>query len=208
MQVTPDTILGGYANGWFPMGTESGLVWDNPEQRAIIPIDGLHISRKVRTIIRRGDFIVTADRQFDAVIRACARPDSTWITSEIQCIYNTLHRQGFAHSVEVWRANRLIGGLYGVAIGGAFFGESMFSTAANASKVALAYLVRHLHDNGFSVLDAQYMTPHLASLGAITISREDYLVALDSALARPTTFSSLPFPSGSDSVLQPSSQTS
>ena len=190
------------------MGTEGGIVWDNPELRAVIPLDAFHMSRKLRSCIRRGDFQITADRQFRSVLQACARADSTWITEDIRNIHMSLHEQGHAHSIEVWKNAALAGGLYGIAIGGAFFGESMFTLERNASKVALAYLVDHLANSGFMLLDAQYMTPHLASLGAVGLSRNAYLRSLAAALELPVSFAACSIPASSSSVLQRISQTS
>ncbi|MGF7151372.1 leucyl/phenylalanyl-tRNA--protein transferase [Sphingomonas zeicaulis] len=182
-------LLRAYAAGVFPMSDsrDAGEVfWVEPHRRGILPLDGFHLSRSLAKTIRSGRFEVTVDAAFAAVIAACAeaRPDrpKTWINRQIEDACLTLHRRGHAHSVEVWLDGRLVGGLYGIALGGAFFGESMFSRARDASKVALAYLVARMKAGGYALLDCQFITDHLASLGAIEVTRETYVSLLDSAL--------------------------
>ncbi|AHE53072.1 leucyl/phenylalanyl-tRNA--protein transferase [Sphingomonas sanxanigenens] len=182
-------LLRAYAAGVFPMSDsrDAGEVfWVEPHRRGILPLDGFHLSRSLAKTIRSGRFVVTVDTAFAEVIAACAeaRPDrpKTWINRQIEDACLTLHRRGHAHSVEAWLDGRLAGGLYGIALGGAFFGESMFSRARDASKVALAHLVARLRAGGFTLLDCQFITDHLASLGAIEVTRETYVSLLDSAL--------------------------
>lgn len=188
--LTPELVLQAYRMGIFPMGTEDGeIAWFSPDPRCVIPLDAFHVSRSLRQTIRRAVFEVRVDTAFDEVIAGCAdRPEGTWITDRIIGVYRTLHRRHFAHSVECWKGERLAGALYGVAIGGAFFGESMFTRVSNASKVALVALVERLRANGFVLLDTQWMTPHLARFGACYISRADYLRQLQAALSLPARF--------------------
>jgi len=184
--LAPGTVLSGYRSGLFPMHLPDGrLAWWCPVRRGVIPLDGLRVSRSLRRSLRRYD--VTVDRAFDEVVEACAdssRPGG-WITEDIRLAYITLHRLGWAHSVEAWRDGDLVGGLYGVAIGAAFFGESMFHRAKDASKVALVRLVEAFAASGGQLLDVQWATDHLVSLGAIELTREDYLTRLDRALSTP-----------------------
>jgi len=186
MQLDPDLLLRAYAAGVFPMADSRDapdVYWVQPRRRAILPLDNFHLSRSLRKTLRSGRFEVTRDRAFAEVVRRCANRDETWINAEIEAAYGELHRLGHAHSVETWAEGELVGGLYGVRLGRAFFGESMFSERTDASKVALAWLVARLKVGGFTLLDCQFMTDHLASLGAIEISQGDYLVLLESALA-------------------------
>jgi leucyl/phenylalanyl-tRNA---protein transferase len=179
-------LLNGYAAGIFPMADSrdaTDLFWVEPRQRAILPLDGFHLSRSLRRTLRSGRFTVTCDQDFAAVIRACANREETWINAEIEQAMVELHAAGNAHSIEVWADGDLVGGLYGVKLGRAFFGESMFSTLTDASKVALAWLIARLRVGGFDLLDCQFMTEHLASLGAIDIPRDTYVGLLSSALA-------------------------
>ena len=184
-RLDPRLLLQGYATGIFPMadGRDADqLFWVEPRNRAIIPLDGFHLSRSLRRTIRSDRFAVTRDRDFAAVLAACADREETWINAEIERAMLALHGSGHAHSIEVWRDGQLAGGLYGVKLGRAFFGESMFSRATDASKVALAWLVARLRAGNFTLLDCQFMTEHLASLGAINIPRESYVTLLASAL--------------------------
>ncbi len=188
-RLDPRLLLQCYAAGIFPMADSrhaAELFWVEPRERAIIPLDRFRVSRSLRRTLRSGRFEVTRDVDFPAVIRACADRSETWINDEIESAMLALHGAGHAHSVEVWHADsearRLAGGLYGVRLGRAFFGESMFSTARDASKVALAWLVARLKVGGFSLLDCQFMTDHLASLGAVSVSRSDYVALLTAAL--------------------------
>ena len=158
------------------------LFWVEPRKRAIIPLHKFHMSRSLRRTLRSGRFTVTRDRDFAGVIAACADRPETWINAELERAMRALHGSGHAHSIEVWNAGRLVGGLYGVKLGRAFFGESMFSRMTDASKVALAWLVARLRVGNFTILDCQFMTDHLASLGAVSIPRETYVVLLAAAL--------------------------
>jgi leucyl/phenylalanyl-tRNA--protein transferase len=187
--ITPHHVLRAYSVGLFPMAEsaeDKELFWVDPEQRAIFPLDDFSVSHSLAKTIRRDRFEVTVDQDFDAVIAHCAAPakdrENTWINEEIRRLYRELFDMGFVHTIECRRAGRLVGGLYGVALRGAFFGESMFHLETDASKVALAHLVARLRAGGFSLLDTQFMTTHLASLGAIEISRAVYHQALEQAL--------------------------
>ena len=185
-RLTPDMVLAGYEMGAFPMADPrhmNEIYWYAPDPRAVIPLDSFHVPKNLRKIVERQRFDVVADRHFEAVIRACADRGSTWISEEIIRVYCALHEYGFAHSVETLLEGRLVGGLYGVAIGGAFFGESMFHHETDASKVALVHLVRRLRQGGFTLLDTQYSTPHLEQFGVVEIPREDYEERLADALA-------------------------
>ena len=185
----PELVLRAYAMGVFPMAEhrdEASVFWVEPRQRAILPLDGFHLSRSLRKTIVADRFRVTADTAFERIIALCAeaaedRPD-TWINPAIERVFIELHHRGFAHSIECWDGDRLVGGLYGLALGRAFFGESMVSRARDASKVAIATLVARLRVGGFELLDCQFMTDHLASLGAVEVPREAYLVLLSAAL--------------------------
>jgi leucyl/phenylalanyl-tRNA---protein transferase len=185
----PDLLLRAYSVGVFPMANsrEAGDVfWVEPKKRGVLPLDGFHLSRSLAKVLKSGRFSLTADKAFGDVVALCAeatvrRPD-TWINPDIERAYGELHARGYAHSVETWEDGRLVGGLYGVRLGAAFFGESMFSRARDASKVALAHLVARLRIGGFRLLDCQFQTDHLASLGAIEIDRNAYVALLDEAL--------------------------
>ncbi|MHA6723282.1 leucyl/phenylalanyl-tRNA--protein transferase [Sphingomonas sp. RS2018] len=185
----PDILLRAYASGVFPMADardDDDIYWVEPKMRAVLPLDGFHLSRSLAKTIARNRFRVTADAAFDRIIALCAesaedRPD-TWINDPIETAFRTLHARGFAHSVEVWDGDTLAGGLYGLTLGRAFFGESMVSRATDASKVAIAWLIARLRVGGFRLLDCQFQTAHLTTLGAIEISRDDYGVVLGEAL--------------------------
>ena len=184
--IAADALLSAYASGWFPMAVARGEIrWYSPDPRGIIPLDTFHVSRRLARSLRQQRFEIRVDTSFRAVIQACAdREDSDgdWIDEEIIESYCALHEQGFAHSVEAWRDGALAGGLYGVAIGGAFFGESMFHRETDASKAALAALVERLRDRGYTLLDTQWVTEHLAQFGAVEVPRRRYLSMLDVAL--------------------------
>jgi leucyl/phenylalanyl-tRNA--protein transferase len=184
-RLDPRLLLQGYASGIFPMADSrdaAELFWVEPRTRAILPLDGFHLSRSLRRTLRSGRFTVTCDRDFAGVIAGCAARDDTWINAEIEHAMLALHASGHAHSVEVWREGALAGGLYGARLGRAFFGESMFSTVRDASKVALAWLVARLKVGNFSLLDCQFMTAHLATLGACDVPRATYVELLGAAL--------------------------
>ena len=181
-----NTLLGAYSRGLFPMASEGRVDWFSPERRGILPIAGLHVPRRLRRVLRQGRFHGTADRAFPAVIAACAeRPDAagSWLDAELIASYTALHEAGYAHSIEVWSGRRLAGGLYGVSLRGAFFGESMFHAVTDASKVALCLLVERLRRRGYRLLDVQWRTAHLARFGAIEVPRRRYLALLAAALA-------------------------
>ena len=184
-RLDPRLLLQGYATGIFPMADSRNaaeLFWVEPRNRAIIPLDRFHLSRSLKRTLRSVQFTVTHDRDFQAVITACADREETWINADLERAMLALHASGHAHSLEVWDAQDLVGGLYGVKLGRAFFGESMFSRATDASKVALAWLVARLKVGNFTLLDCQFMTEHLASLGAINVPRESYVALLSVAL--------------------------
>ena len=183
--LTPDLLLGAYAAGIFPMAegrNSDEIFWVDPVTRGILPLDGFRMSRSLRRTMLRADFHVTFDADFSAVVEACAEREETWINDTIRHLYLALHMRGHAHSVEVWHGDLLSGGAYGVSIGGAFFGESMFSRVRDTSKIALAYLVDRLSASGFALLDTQFPTDHLRSLGVIEISRGEYKLRLAEAL--------------------------
>ncbi|NJC33827.1 leucyl/phenylalanyl-tRNA--protein transferase [Sphingomonas jejuensis] len=187
--IDPDLMLRAYAAGIFPMADDraaADVYWVEPKRRGILPLDGFRLSRSLAKTLRSGHFVVTVDRAFDRVIAGCAEQTAdrpgTWINRSIEDACRTLHQRGFAHSVECWQNGVLVGGLYGIALGRAFFGESMFSRTRDASKVALAHLVARLRAGGFVLLDCQFITPHLASLGAIEVPRDRYSVLLEEAL--------------------------
>jgi len=193
--ITPQILLRAYAAGIFPMAEsaeDNALYWVEPEERGVIPLDGLKISHSLKKTVRRKQFEVGVDRDFSAVIAACAAstPDrrSTWINARIKALYTQLHRMGCCHSVECRLDGELVGGLYGVRIGAVFFGESMFSRATDASKVALVHLVARLNRGGFGLLDAQFVNPHLERLGAIAMPRNDYHKLMEPLLERDADF--------------------
>ncbi len=187
--ITPQILLSAYSIGLFPMAEsaeDDQLFWVEPEKRAIFPLDSFIVSRSLAKTVRSDRFEVRVDYDFEAVIHACAAPaagrEKTWINREIRRLYNELFALGFAHTVECWRDGQLVGGLYGVALGAAFFGESMFHRETDASKVALTHLVARLRAGGFTLLDTQFMTKHLASLGAAEVTRETYRAMLSRAI--------------------------
>lgn len=189
-QLDPALVLGAYSVGVFPMADSrdaASVYWVEPRRRAVLPLDGFHLSRSLRKVLLAERFRITADRAFADVIALCAeaagdRPE-TWINGSIERAFVRLHDMGMAHSIECWEGERLAGGLYGLALGRAFFGESMVSRAPNASKVAIAALVARLRAGGFTLLDCQFMTEHLASLGAVEIDRAAYMASLGAALS-------------------------
>lgn len=200
-KITPEMLLRAYAIGIFPMAearNDPELYWIDPEHRGILPLDAVHIPRSLKKTVRRGlsggegAFRVTCDRAFEAVITGCAAPapgrGQTWINDTIFDLCRQLFVMGHAHSVEVWQEKELVGGLYGISLGGAFFGESMFSRATDASKVALVHLVARLRHGGYDLLDTQFVTKHLSRFGTIEIPRDDYRQRLNIALAKPATF--------------------
>jgi leucyl/phenylalanyl-tRNA--protein transferase len=190
-RLTPDILLRAYADGLFPMAERRGdpaLYWVSPEQRGIIPLDDFHVPQRLARTVRSGKFTITADRAFTEVMMNCAAPapgrEESWINDEILRLYIGLHAGGHAHSVECWQNSELVGGLYGVRLGAAFFGESMFSRRTDASKVALVHLVDALKRGGFTLLDTQFITSHLARFGAVEVPRRQYLALLHDAISR------------------------
>ena len=201
IEITPELMLRAYRHGLFPMAeTRRGnrLYWLDPEQRGILPLDRFHVPRRLARTILAETFQITVDEDFAATIAGCAARmpgrEDTWINDQIESLFSDLHMTGFAHSVECRREGRLVGGLYGVAIGGVFFGESMFSIERDASKVALVHLVAHLRLSGFQLLDTQFVTPHLAQFGATEIPRLDYKMLLAEALDAPAIWLADPNP--------------
>jgi leucyl/phenylalanyl-tRNA---protein transferase len=195
VEITTDLMLRAYRHGLFPMAETRGgdrLYWLDPEKRGVLPLDGFHLPRRLARTVLSNAFTVTVDRDFAGTIAGCAEPmpgrHDTWINPQIERLFAELHRLGHAHSVESRQDDRLVGGLYGVAIGGVFFGESMFSFARDASKVALVHLVARLRLGGFSLLDTQFVTAHLAQFGAQELTREEYKSRLAHALTVPAKF--------------------
>jgi leucyl/phenylalanyl-tRNA--protein transferase len=212
---TADHLVECYRQGLFPMGEahdDERIYIVEPDMRGVIPLDGFHLSRRLARTIRQGVYEVRIDTAFHEMMRQCARPrpgrEDTWINSTIRTLYGDLHERGQAHSVEAWWHDQLVGGLYGVSLGGAFFGESMFSTARDASKVALAHLVARLKTGGYRLLDAQFLTDHLTQFGTQEIPQDDYLVRLDVALPVEADFYRLATDAGPEAVLQAISQAS
>jgi len=184
--IDPDLLLRAYAIGVFPMSDSrdaAEVFWVEPRRRAILPLDRFRLSRSLRKTLRSGEYRVTCDTAFAEVVKRCAEREETWINADIEESYRLLHDRGHAHSIECWHEGELAGGLYGVGLGAAFFGESMFSARRDASKVALAWLVARLKVGGYRLLDCQFMTDHLRSLGAVEVTQEDYLALLESALS-------------------------
>lgn len=208
--LTPEAMLTGYARGIFPMAEardDPRLHWVDPRQRGIIPLEKFHISRSLARAIRLANYTIRTDSDFPQVVRLCAARAETWINAPLLALYDRLHILGHAHALEVWQEGAMTGGVFGVTLGAAFFGESMFSTRTNASKIALAYLVDRLRQTGFTLFDTQFLTPHLASLGAVEISRAAYHARLDAALARTADFTAAGVPDRY-SLLQRMTQTS
>jgi len=213
--ITPEIVLKAYAAGIFPMAESADddtIYWIDPDDRGIIPLDKFHVPRRLRRTVRAQRFEVRVDTAFDAVLDACAqsapeRP-TTWINHRIRTLYGRLHARGHCHSVECWREGGLVGGLYGVSLGSAFFGESMFSRETDASKVALVHLVARLVAGGYTLLDTQFVTEHLTRFGAVEIPRDEYRSLLAKALDRNADFYRFAADDHPEAVLQPVSQTS
>lgn len=189
--VTPDLLLRAYAAGVFPMAEhrdDPDVFWVDPRRRGVLPLERFHVSRSLRRRLLRRDYGTTVDRDFAGVLRGCADRPETWINDRIQSLYLALFEAGYAHSQEVWHGGELVGGVYGVALGGAFFGESMFSRRPDASKVALAFLTERLRRGGFTLFDTQFVTAHLLTLGAEEIPRAAYHKRLREALRTPARF--------------------
>lgn len=209
--LTAELLLHGYASGVFPMAEardDPEMFWVDPKRRGVLPLDGFHVSRSLARRVRRADYHVTLNADFARVVRACADRDETWISDRIEALYGDLHARGAAHSLEVWEGGALAGGVYGVTLGGAFFGESMFSTRRDGSKRALLHLVDHLSRCGFTLFDTQFLTAHLASLGAVEISRAAYHRQLRDALTARADIGRVTLGACHASVLQRMTQTS
>jgi len=209
--LTPQLLLNAYASGVFPMAESRDnpeIFWVDPRRRGIFPLDQFHISRSLTRRLRRADYEIRINSDFNGVLEGCADRPETWMNTEIFYLYNALHALGRAHSLEVYMDGALAGGVYGVTLGGAFFGESMFSRRTDASKIALTYLVDRLKMAGFTLFDTQFITPHLASLGAIEIPRARYHLLLEDALLGEAEFTDPPLPDSAQEVLQRSTQTS
>lgn len=210
-RLTPELLLGAYASGIFPMAEgrdDPEVYWVDPQHRGVLPLDGFHISRSLAREMRRGGVTATLDVAFDQIIDGCAARDETWINDTIRDLMNQLFESGCAHAFGVWREDTLIGGMYGLSIGGAFFGESMFSAGTNGSKMTLAFALDHLSRCGFTLFDTQFLTPHLASLGAIEISRTDYHSRLAEALSQPANIHAFDLETDPQAVVQRITQTS
>ena len=210
IDITPDLMLRAYRAGLFPMAESrrgDRLYWLDPERRGVIPLDhGFHLPRRLLRTVLSGPYRVTADADFAAAIAGCAAPapgrEDTWINPEIEFLFLSLHRQGHAHSVEVWQGDALVGGLYGVVLGGAFFGESMFSRARDASKVALVHLVARLRLGGFTLLDSQFLTEHLSQFGAHEIPRAEYKRRLANAVTSEAAWLPAPDPAALEAEIR------
>lgn len=208
--LTPEMLLQAYRMGVFPMAEDRDdpkLYWFDPALRGILPLDGFHLSRSLRRRLRQAPYRLTLNSDFAGVIAGCAARETTWINAEIARLFTELHAKGHAHSLEVWDKGRLVGGVYGLALGGLFCGESMFSRRPDASKLALAYLVTHLNACGFQVFDTQYLTDHLASLGGVEVPRAIYQTRLARALVADADIRRHPLPCAQD-VLQFNTHTS
>ena len=208
-EITADILLKAYMCGIFPMAetrdTEE-LFWIDPKERGVLPLDSFHVSKSLVKAIRNEPYVITADKAFARVIRGCAAPrighEDTWINGTIMTLYEELYERCFAHSIECWQGDELVGGLYGVSIGAAFFGESMFHTKTNASKIALCYLVARLKAGGFTLLDTQFVAEHLNQFGVKEIARDDYLKRLETAIEKPSDFYSMATDASSETILQ------
>ena len=215
MNINEETILKGYSLGIFPMSEnfhDPNIYWINPKKRGVILINDFKISKNLRKEIRKKKFLITINKDFNGVIKNCAKKTknrpSTWINKEIIKLYSNLHKIGHAHSIEAWHQDKLVGGLYGVSLGSAFFGESMFSIMSNSSKICLVYLLANLKIKKFTLLDTQFVNPHLKKLGAIEISRKKYLKMLGSSLKKSANFNKKISQSSIYDIIQSMTQTS
>ncbi len=210
MTLTPDLLLHGYSIGIFPMAehrNDPDIFWVDPRQRGVMPLDGFHMSRSLKRSLRQSPYRIAINEDFAGTVEACADRAETWTNDEIRTLYAMLHQSGHAHSLELWDQDELVGGVYGVTLGAAFFGESMFSRRRDTSKMALAYLVDRLRLGGFVLFDTQFLTPHLASLGAVEITRAAYHRILSDALLQKADFLAPEVPSAHD-VIQRNTHTS
>ncbi len=214
-RLTTDLLLQAYRIGYFPMAEDRvarDVFWVRPEMRGILPLKGLHVPRSLKKTVRQDKFDIRLDTAFEAVMKGCAMPqterEQTWINAQILEVYGELHAMGNAHSVEAWYEGELVGGLYGVSIGGAFFGESMFSTVTDASKVALVHLVARLRAGGYTLLDTQFQNDHLVQFGTQEVSARHYQGLLDRALSQITDFYAMPRQMRGSTILQSITQTS
>lgn len=210
-RLTPELLLTAYAAGIFPMAenrNDPEVYWVDPQRRGVLPLDQFHVSRSLKRSLSRPDYEVKIDSDMPAVLAGCADREETWINGTIFSLMQALFDRDHAHTIEVWRKDELIGGVYGVTLGGAFFGESMFSRATDASKIGLAWLVDHLRRAGFVLFDTQFLTDHLSTLGAVEISRESYRTQLSHALEIPTKFSAIPLEQDRHAVVHRMTQTS
>ena len=215
MNINEETILKSYSLGIFPMSEsfdDPNIYWINPKKRGVIPINDFKISKNLRKEIKKKKFLITINKDFNGVIKNCAKKTenrpSTWINKEIIKLYSNLHKIGHAHSIEAWHQDKLVGGLYGVSLGSAFFGESMFSIMSNSSKICLVYLLANLKIKKFTLLDTQFVNPHLKKLGAIEISRKKYLKMLGSSLKKSANFNKKISQSSIYDIIQSMTQTS
>lgn len=215
MLITPEILLKAYAIGVFPMAEsadDSQLFWIDPEQRGILPLDGFHVPRRLKRTLRSRAYEIRIDSDFGAVIEGCAGPApgrwSTWINEDIRSLYGDLFEMGYCHTVECWMEGELAGGLYGISLGSAFFGESMFSRRTDASKIALVHLVARLRAGGFTLLDTQFVTDHLARFGVVEIPKNIYKARLEEAMERSADFLAFDQDASPEAVLQSTSQTS
>lgn len=209
--LTPALLLQAYASGVFPMSErrdDPEVFWVDPHRRGILPLDGFHISRSLARRMRQGRYTATLDHDFEAVLQGCADRAETWISPPIHRTYLALHRQGYGHSLEIWQEGQLVGGVYGVALGAAFFGESMFSRRTDASKLALAHLTDHLARCGFRLFDTQFITPHLGRLGGLEIPRTQYRALLEDAMEDEADITAIPFDPDPLQILQRRTQIS
>ena len=210
-QLTPDILLSAYRAGTFPMAESAmskNIFWVDPKYRGIIPLNKFHVSKSLRRAIMKLDYKISVNTSFEKVIRMCAERSETWINQDIIKNYCLLYESGHAHCLEVWNNENLIGGIYGVSIGAVFFGESMFSKKNNASKIALAYLVDRLNETGFKLFDTQFLTPHLASLGAIEIPKTKYKILLFQAVEKAANFNEANYSPDVSAIAQRRAQTS
>ena len=210
-QLTPDILLSAYRAGIFPMAesaTNKNIFWVDPKYRGIMPINKFHVYKSLIRAIMKLDYQISVNTSFEMVIKRCAERPETWINREIITNYCLLYQRGHAHCLEVWNNEKLIGGIYGVSIGAVFFGESMFSKKSNASKIALAYLVNRLKETGFKLFDTQFLTPHLASLGAIEIPKTEYKILLFKAVEEVANFCASSYSSDVSAIAQRRAQTS